>query len=198
MGLFDSFKKRPSVDYIFAFLGNPGKQYDLTRHNVGFMALDHISKKEGFSVKKAKFSALTEDVIFNGSRVLFLRPETFMNNSGEAVKKAADFYKLDASRIIIIYDDINLDVGKIRIRKKGSAGGHNGMKSIINHLGTDSFARVRIGVGAKSEHYDLVDWVLSKFSKEDIASLSEAFVKTHEALKLMTQGKTEEAMGKFN
>lgn len=204
--IFDLFKKIETeaptptpIEYIVAGLGNPGAKYVRTRHNVGFMALDYISQKEKFKINTLKFKALTADAAFGGKRVLFMKPETFMNNSGEAVKAAADFYKIPPERIVIIYDDISLDPGRMRIRRKGSDGGHNGIKSIIYQLESDAFPRVKLGVGAKPHpDYDLADWVLSEFSKENAEAIYPRFEDTAGALEMILKGDIDGAMGKYN
>ncbi|MBQ9940441.1 MAG: aminoacyl-tRNA hydrolase [Clostridia bacterium] len=204
--IFDLFKKieQPSapptpIEYIVAGLGNTGMKYSSTRHNIGFMTLDYIAQKNNFKINSFKFKALTADVIFGGKRVLFMKPETFMNNSGEAVVQAADFYKIPPEKIIIIYDDISLSPGVMRIRRKGSDGGHNGIKSIIYHLESDTFPRIKMGVGAKPHpDYDLADWVLSEFSKEDAQAIYPRFEDAMNALSMMLDGNIDGAMGKYN
>ena len=208
MSVFDIFKQldaqkaqQPSgpVQYIVCGLGNPGTQYENTRHNAGFMAIDTIAEKIGADVKKLKFKSLTADVTLGGVRCLLMKPSTFMNNSGEAVAEAMNFYKLTPDKLLIIYDDISLDVGRLRIRQKGSDGGHNGIKSIILHTNSDKFLRIRIGVGAKPHlDYDLADWVLSGFSKEQAQALEQSLSNAASAAELMVQGKINEAMNKFN
>lgn len=204
--IFDLFKKIETeapaptpIEYIVAGLGNPGAKYARTRHNVGFMALEYLSQKKNFKMTALKFKALTADVVFGGKRVLFMKPETFMNNSGEAVKAAADFYKIPPERIVIIYDDISLDPGRMRIRRKGSDGGHNGIKSIIYQLESDAFPRIKLGVGAKPHpDYDLADWVLSEFSKENAEAIYPRFEDTVGALEMILKGDIDGAMGKYN
>lgn len=156
-----------AVEYIVCGLGNPGTQYENTRHNAGFMAIDTIAKNLNAEVKKLNFKSLTGDVMLGGVRCLLMKPTTFMNNSGEAVREALSFYKLPPEKLIVIYDDISMDVGRIRIRRKGSDGGHNGIKSIILCTNSVKFPRIKIGVGAKPHpDYNLADWVLSPFLKE--------------------------------
>ena len=208
MSVFDIFKQldaqkaqQPSgpVQYIVCGLGNPGTQYENTRHNAGFMAIDTIAEKIGADVKKLKFKSLTADVTLGGVRCLLMKPSTFMNNSGEAVAEAMNFYKLTPDKLLIIYDDISLDVGRLRIRQKGSDGGHNGIKNIILHTNSDKFPRIRIGVGAKPHpDYDLADWVLSGFPKEQAEALEQSLSNAASAAELMVQGKINEAMNKFN
>ncbi|MBO5266224.1 MAG: aminoacyl-tRNA hydrolase [Ruminiclostridium sp.] len=188
-----------SVEYIICGLGNPGTQYENTRHNAGFMAIDTIAERLKTDVKKLKFKSLTADVMIGGVRCLLMKPTTFMNNSGEAVREALNFYKLSPERLIVIYDDISMDVGRTRIRKKGSDGGHNGIKSIILCTNTDTFPRIKIGVGAKPHpDYNLADWVLSPFLKEQAEALETALMNSALAAELMVQGKTDEAMNKYN
>ena len=203
--IFDLFKKieQPSapptpIEYIVAGLGNTGMKYSSTRHNIGFMTLDYIAQKNNFKINSFKFKALTADVIFGGKRVLFMKPETFMNNSGEAVVQAADFYKIPPENVVIIYDDVSMAVGKMRIRLKGSAGGHNGIKSIISHMG-DAFPRIKLGVGEKPHpEYDLADWVLGKFTEGDRKLLSEKFDSAYQAVQLMIDGQSDKAMNLYN
>lgn len=206
MSIFDIFKQlekdKPApapIEYIIAGLGNPGTQYEDTRHNCGFMAAETIAEENNAEIKRLKFKSLTTEVRLGDKRCLLMKPSTFMNNSGDAIEEAADFYKIPPERILVIYDDINLDVGKLRIRPKGSDGGHNGMKSIIFRLNSDNFPRIRIGVGKKPRpDYDLADWVLSRFTKEEGALLEPAFKNTCEAARLIVNGKISEAMNKFN
>ena len=187
------------IEYIVAGLGNPGAKYEFTRHNAGYLAIDTIAEKCSARVDRSKFHSLVGEATVGGKRVLLMKPETFMNNSGEAVGEAARFYKIAPENVIIISDDISLPVGKIRIRRKGSHGGHNGLKSIEAHLGTNTYQRIKMGVGEKPHpEYDLADWVLGKFFKEDTESLNKARLNTYSALTLVIEGKTEEAMAKFN
>ncbi|MBR5251500.1 MAG: aminoacyl-tRNA hydrolase [Oscillospiraceae bacterium] len=190
--------KSGSIDYIVVGLGNPGPKYDNTRHNIGFEALDYIAKENGVSVTKAKFSALYGVWDAGDAKVMLLKPQTFMNLSGDAVAAAAHFYKVPAQNIIVIYDDVSLDVGKMRIREKGSAGGHNGIKSIIGHMGQE-FPRIKMGVGQKPHpEYDLADWVLGKFSDSDKKLLADRFEDAHKAVKLMVKGDSQKAMNMYN
>ncbi len=208
MSVFDIFKKldaekapMPSgpVEYIIVGLGNPGTKYENTRHNAGFMALDTLAEDIGADVKRLKFKSLTADVSINGVHCLLMKPTTFMNNSGEAVVEALNFYKLTTEHLLVIYDDISMDVGRTRIRGKGSDGGHNGIKSIIYLTGSDVFPRIKIGVGAKPHpDYDLADWVLGMFPKEQGEAIEAAFKNAAEAAKLIVSGKMNEAMNKYN
>ena len=169
--LFRKISKEPAsaspISYIVVGLGNPGIRYQWTRHNAGFLAMDAITAKYGGNPERAKFNALVGETTIAGKRVLLMKPQTFMNHSGDAVEAAMSFYKLSPAQLLVISDDISLDVGKLRVRKSGSAGGQKGLNSIIESLGTQEFARIRIGVGQKpSPDYDLADWVLSVFSPE--------------------------------
>lgn len=208
MSIFDIFKSieeqrgtssAGKISWIAAGLGNHGLAYANTRHNAGFMGLDKLSEMNNIEVKTKKFKGDCGDGIIGGERCLLLKPGTFMNLSGESVSAAADFYKIPPERVVIMYDDITLPPGKLRIRRKGSAGGHNGMKSIIALLGTEEFPRIRIGVGAKPRpDYDLADWVLSKFTEEDTKLLEGALENAAKAAELIVQGKIDEAMNKFS
>ena len=169
------FKKQTSIDAIIVGLGNPGKKYEGTRHNAGFAALDHVAEKWGVRVTKAKFDALTGTGTAAGVKVLLMKPQTFMNLSGEAVRDAASFYKIPPEHVIVLSDDVSLDVGTLRVRAKGSAGGQNGLKNIIYHLNSEDFPRVKIGVGKKPRpDYDLAAWVLGKFPAEDQKAIDKA------------------------
>jgi aminoacyl-tRNA hydrolase len=183
---------------IIAGLGNPGKEYRATRHNIGFEAVDYIAYDLGIYIDERKHKALLGKGIFAGEKVIFLKPQTYMNLSGESIRAALDYYKLTNEDLIVIYDDISLDVGEIRIRTKGSAGGHNGIKSIISHLGTDVFDRIKIGVGDKPKGYDLADYVLGKFKENEVKNMEEAVINAKKALKLMLQNEEEKAMNLFN
>lgn len=188
-----------SFDYMIVGLGNPGKQYETTRHNAGFICLDLLSEKHGIKVNKLKFKALIGDGRINGKRCLLLKPQTFMNLSGEAVRDAADFYKIPPERIIVICDDISLEPGKIRIRRKGSAGGQNGLKNIIFHLNGDNFPRIKVGIGAKpNPEYDLADWVLSHFSKDEAKLIKDAAEKVIGATEYMVKDNIDKAMSDYN
>ncbi len=192
-------KKSGAYDYIIAGLGNPGAKYEMTRHNAGFLAIDMLAMKQNKEIKRLKFHALTCDAEIEGKKCLLMKPQTFMNNSGEAIVEAAKFYKIPPQNIIVLSDDISLDVGKIRIRRKGSAGGHNGLKSIIAHLGSEDFPRVKIGVGKKPNAYmDLADWVLGRFPKELEPQLKEALENADGAISLIVQDKFDRAMNLYN
>lgn len=179
-------------------LGNPGKEYENTRHNVGFKAIDEIAWKFNIDVNEKKFLALCGSGIIAGQKVWLIKPQTYMNLSGESVRKAIDFFKLSYEDIIIIYDDISLLPGQLRIRKKGSAGGHNGIKSIISHVGSDEFLRIKIGVGDKPKGRDLADYVLGKISGNEIDIMQEAYRDTAEAVELILKDDIDVAMNKFN
>ena len=188
-----------SFDYMIVGLGNPGKQYETTRHNAGFICLDLLSEKHGIKVNKLKFKSLMGDGRIGGVRCLLLKPQTFMNLSGEAVREAADFYKIPPERIIVICDEISLEPGKIRIRRKGSAGGQNGLKNIILHLNGDNFPRIKVGIGAKpNPEYDLADWVLSHFSKDEAKLIKDAAEKVIGATEYMVKDNIDKAMSDYN
>jgi len=203
--IFDLFKKIEKKDdtspitHIVAGLGNPGADYAKTRHNAGFMAIDSIAEKYGVRIERLKFKALTAEANILGVRVLLMKPQTFMNSSGEAIGEAAAFYKIPPENIIILHDEISFEPGKLRIRRKGSAGGHNGLKSIIAHLSSEDFPRIKIGVGQKpAPDYDLVSWVLGKFPKEDMEKLSGQFADICSSVELIISGKIDEAMNKYS
>ncbi len=184
--------------YLIAGLGNPSKTYEGTRHNIGFTMIDAIGEKFDIDVTTKKHKALVGRGIIEGMRVILAKPQTYMNLSGESVREIADFYKIEPENIIIIYDDISLDVGQLRIRKKGSAGGHNGIKNIIAQLGTSEFPRIKVGVGNKPEGWDLADYVLSKYSKAEQEALEEAADGVIGAVKLMVMDEIEAAMNRYN
>lgn len=199
--LLNRLKKQNNgaYDFIIAGLGNPGPKYEMTRHNAGFLAMDLLAIEEGFDIKRLKHHALVADTQLEGKRCLVMKPQTMMNASGESVGEAAKFYKIPPERVIIVYDDISLDVGNTRIRRKGSAGGHNGIKSIISHLQSENFPRVKIGVGKKpNPDYDLVDWVLGKFPKDKEAELKASLENTTKAIRLIVKGEIDEAMNRYN
>lgn len=188
-----------AVMYIIAGLGNPTGQYERTRHNVGFDTIDEIADKYHISMNDAKFRSVCGIGVIGGQKVLLMKPQTYMNNSGEAVGAALHFYKLDpSSELLVIYDDISLEPGNLRIRQKGSAGGHNGIKSIIAHAGTQEFARIKIGVGAKPEGWDLADHVLSRFPKEEREAVQEAMKDAVEAVSMIAAGDVAHAMNCYN
>ncbi|MDY2699294.1 MAG: aminoacyl-tRNA hydrolase [Lachnospiraceae bacterium] len=185
--------------FIIAGLGNPKKEYDNTRHNIGFAMIDALADKYQISVMDIKNKGMTGKGIINGQKVILVKPLTFMNLSGECIRALTDYYKIDPeTELIVISDDISLPPGQIRVRKKGSAGGHNGLKNIIQHLGTEGFQRIRLGVGEKPKGYDLADYVLGHFSKEEEASIKEGIGKAIEAAEMMLAGETDRAMNEFN
>lgn len=193
------FSDNGPVDFIIVGLGNPSKQYENTRHNSGYMALDRLSQKYDCKLKKIKFKSLVGECKIENKRCLLMKPTTFMNNSGIAVKEAMNFYKIPPEKVVIIFDDISLPVGKMRIKRKGSDGGQNGMKNIIYLCNSEMFPRIKIGIGAKPHpDYDLKDWVLSKFSSSDMKVLSPLFDDVCTAAELIISDKTDEAMNKFN
>ena len=186
-------------EFIIAGLGNPGKDYEYSRHNTGFLCLDVLCNTYHFKTDRIKFNALTALADIEGHVCLVMRPQTYMNNSGMAVHAAAEFYKIPPEKVIVVYDDISLPTGVLRIRKKGSAGGHNGIKSIIWHLNSDEFPRLKIGVGGKKDpDEDLRDHVLERFSKEDLETIRNTSERAVAAIGLIVQDKTDEAMNKYN
>ena len=182
--------------FLIVGLGNPGREYENTRHNIGFAAIDVIAEKYNIDINRTKFKGEYGEGFINGNKVILLKPYTFMNLSGESVREAIDFYKLTEEQVLIIYDDISLELGRLRIREKGSAGGHNGIKSIINHMGTDVFTRIKIGVGAPKG--DLVNHVLGKFSKEEVNILKQTLYAVTEATADIIDNGAKDAMNKFN
>ena len=192
-------KNSGGASWLIVGLGNPGEKYENTRHNVGFQVVDELAERQNAPVQKLKFKALTNLLTISGERVLVMKPVTYMNLSGEAVRPAADFYKIPPERILVISDDTALDPGKLRIRIKGSAGGHNGLKNIIQHLGTDQFPRVRVGVGQKPHpDYDLADWVLGKFQGGDKKVMDEAVKRAADAVECILKEGADRAMNRFN
>ncbi|MDY6016249.1 MAG: aminoacyl-tRNA hydrolase [Oscillospiraceae bacterium] len=194
-------RKTPSgpPEFLIVGLGNPGKKYELTRHNAGFLFADLLADKNGVKINKIQFKAVTASIDLEGHKCLLMKPQTFMNNSGEAVREAASFYKIPPERIIIVFDDISLPCGKMRIRRKGSDGGHNGMKSIIYQMNSDAMPRIKLGIGQKPHpDYELADWVLSSFKKDELDALRDAAENACAAAVLMVNGETEKAMSNFN
>ena len=193
------FKSKNNSDrWLIVGLGNPESRYDNTRHNIGFAALDYMAERLGVSFNKKKFNSIYLDTVWGDNKVLMVKPLTYMNNSGEAVAEFASFFKIPPEKIIVVFDDVSLDVGKIRIRRKGSAGGHNGIKSIIALLGSEDFPRVKIGVGAKPhKDYDLANWVLSKFPKEDEEGIKKAVDNTYKATSLILKNQIDNAMNRY-
>lgn len=204
--IFDLFKQiskgsetaTGAPTHIIAGLGNPGKDYCETRHNAGFLAMDKICASLGCECQRVKFKAFTNTVKIDGKNVLLMMPQTYMNLSGEAIGEAAKYYDIPAENIVVMVDDIYLEPGRMRIRKDGSAGGHNGLKSIIEHLGSDKFPRIKIGVGAKPKEVDLAAWVTGKLSRSDYELMVPCLEACLDASKLIMDGKCETAMGKYN
>jgi len=188
-----------SIEYIVVGLGNPDRKYENTRHNAGFMMVDYIADKLGIRVNRVKFKSTVGEGTINGSKVLFMKPSTYMNNSGEAVVEAMNFYKVPAENVIVLLDDINLDVGKMRIRSKGSDGGQKGMRSIIYLTGKDTYPRIKIGIGKKpNPEYDLAAWVLSKFTGDELKLLEKMAENSLNAVELIIEGNTQKAMNLYN
>lgn len=185
--------------FVVLGIGNPGKQYDGTRHNIGFIAMDYMSEKYGIKINKIKHKALIGEGTIAGEKVILVKPQTYVNLSGEALREICAYYKIPVSKVIIIHDDVSLDCGRLRIREKGSDGGHNGLKSIIYQLRSDEFTRIKIGVGNKPPEYDLADWVLGHFSKEEISRLSKLVdCVVEEAVPEIIRNGAQSAMNKFN
>ena len=185
--------------YIIAVLGNPTLQYEGTRHNVGFDVIDTLADKYNISVDARKSSAFIGKGMIEGQKVILVKPQTYMNLSGESIRGLVDYYKIDVEHeLLVIYDDISLDVGQLRIRKKGSAGGHNGIKNIIANLGTQNFPRIKVGVGEKPKKYDLADYVLSHFSKAERELMEEGYQKAVKAVEMLLDGEMEAAMNEYN
>ena len=192
-------KKSGGVDWLLVGLGNPGDQYEHTRHNVGFMVADELAERSHVPVQRLKFRALTNTVTVGDQKVLLMKPVTYMNLSGEAVHEAAAFYKIPPEHILVISDEVALAPGKLRVRRSGSAGGHNGLKNIIAHLGTDQFPRIRLGVGQKPHpDYDMADWVLGKFQGEDKKAVEAAVKKAADAAECLIREGVDKAMNQYN
>ena len=202
--MFDRFRKKTyasvgTPEFLVVGLGNPGGKYTLTRHNSGFLCVDMLSEKLNFRVDKLKFKSLIADTTINGHRCIVMKPQTYMNNSGEAVRECASFYKIPPERIIVISDDTSLDIGKMRIKRKGSDGGQKGLRSIIYHMNSDNFPRVKIGVGKKPHpDYDMADWVLSEFKKDEQKVLEPVLENACKALELMLDNQIDKAMNLYN
>ena len=197
--MFGMKKASGPVEYLIVGLGNPDKKYENTRHNCGWLALDYIADKRGCKVNKIKYKSFVGECTIAGKRVMLMKPTTYMNNSGQAVTEAMRFYKLPPENVIVIFDDVSLDVGKMRIRQKGSDGGQKGMRSIIYLSGQDTFPRIKIGIGAKPDpRWELADWVLSRFSKEEMQTLETMFDNANEAVELMINGRIDRAMNLYN
>ncbi|MBQ2926384.1 MAG: aminoacyl-tRNA hydrolase [Ruminiclostridium sp.] len=194
------FSKRPGpVEWLVVGLGNPGPKYDWTRHNMGFLVIDELAQREKIPVQKLKFKALTNTVVIGDRSVLLMKPTTYMNLSGGAVGEAARFYKIPPERILVISDDVALPQGKLRIRRSGSAGGHNGLKDIIAHLGGDGFPRIKVGVGGKPHpDSDMADWVLGKFTGQDKKVMEEAIQRAADAVEELLKNGVDQAMSRYN
>lgn len=201
--IFDKLKKereaQPPISFLLVGLGNPGAKYEKTRHNAGFIAADHIAAKCGVKIDRAKYHALISEINIGGARGIIMKPETFMNNSGVAVSEAARFYNLPPERIIVMHDEISFAPGLFRIRRKGSAGGHNGLKSIIEHIGSQDFPRIKIGVGQKpNPEYDLADWVLGKMPEDDRKKLDSRLDDVYSSVELIIRGDIDGAMARYS
>ena len=204
--IFDLFDKIGSkspaqmgnITHIVVGLGNPGDKYTFTRHNAGFLSMDYIAQKLGVKLDRVRFKSLCCEATIGGKRVLLMKPQTFMNLSGEAVQEAANFYKIAPENVLVICDDVNFDVGIMRIRRKGSYGGQNGIKNIIEHLGTEDFPRIKVGIGKKPEGFDMKDYVLSKFYDAEQKTLFSTFDSVYNSVMLILDGKIEEAMSHYS
>lgn len=193
------FRKKAPVSWLVVGLGNPGAKYENTRHNVGFMTADALAGRNGEPIRRVKYHALTIEAVIGGQSVLLMKPTTFMNLSGQAVSEAARFYKIPADHVLVISDDVDLPLGKLRIRKSGSAGGHNGLKNIIQQLGTDQFPRLKIGVGGKPHpDYNMADWVLGQFQGEDKKTIDAAVARAADAVECLLADGIDRAMNQYN
>ena len=193
------FRKKAPVSWLVVGLGNPGAKYENTRHNVGFMTADALAGRNGEPIRRVKYHALTSEAVIGGQSVLLMKPTTFMNLSGQAVSEAARFYKIPADHVLVISDDVDLPLGKLRIRKSGSAGGHNGLKNIIQQLGTDQFPRLKIGVGSKPHpDYNMADWVLGQFQGEDKKTIDAAVARAADAVECLLADGIDRAMNQYN
>lgn len=193
------FSSSGGPSWLVVFLGNPGPKYDFTRHNAGFLVCDTLAKKKGFAVNRLRFNALTAQVDLGGEKALVMKPQTFMNLSGNAVGQAVRFYKIPADHVLVVSDEVSLPPGKLRIRTKGSAGGHNGLKSIIACLGSEEFPRIRLGVGAPPHpDYDMADWVLSTFKNQDAEDMAAAVARAAEAVECYILNGPEKTMNRYN
>ncbi|WP_298028997.1 aminoacyl-tRNA hydrolase [uncultured Dysosmobacter sp.] len=191
-------KQSAAVDWLIVGLGNPGQKYEHTRHNMGFLTVDLLAEKAGVKLNKVKFKSAYNILRFAGCRCLVMKPQTYMNLSGEAVREAAQFYKIPAGHVLVIYDDVSLPVGKLRVRPAGSAGGHNGIKNIIAHLGTQEFPRVKIGTGAPGDGGDMIDWVIGVPSQAERKVLVESFERAIQAAECVIEHGCQQAMNQFN
>ena len=191
-------RKSGGIRWLIVGLGTPGEKYARTRHNLGFLALDLLAERQKLKVNRIKYKALVAETEFGGARCLLMKPQTYMNLSGEAVREAAQFYKIPADHVLVIYDDVSLPVGKIRVRPTGSAGGHNGIKNIIAHLGTQDFPRIKIGTGAPGEGGDMIDWVIGVPSQAERKVLLESFEKAIQAAECVIEYGCQKAMNDYN
>ena len=197
--MFFSSKKAGPVEWLVVGLGNPGSKYEWTRHNMGFLVVDELAERLSIPVQRLKFKALTNTAVLGGKSVLLMKPTTYMNLSGEAVGQAARFYKIPPERVLVISDDVALPQGKLRVRRSGSAGGHNGLKNIISHLGTDQFPRIKVGVGQKpSPDSDMVNWVLGTFTGQDRKVMEETIGRAADAVTVLLQHGIDQAMASYN
>ena len=192
------FRKPSGISWLVVFLGNPGLKYAGTRHNAGFLTADAAEKRFRVSINRSRFKALTCSCEIGGEKVLFMKPQTYMNLSGDAVRQAVSFYKIPADHVLVVSDEMSLPVGKIRIKPKGSAGGHNGLKSIISALGTEDFPRIRLGVGSPPPEFDVKDWVLSTFRDRDAEEISTAAEKASQAIETYITYGPEKTMNQYN
>ena len=192
------FKQSSGISWLLVFLGNPGPKFQYTRHNAGFMAAEAMEGMKSVSINKSRFKALTATCELAGEKVLLMKPQTYMNLSGEAVQQAAAYYKIPPEHIIVISDEISLPLGKIRVRKSGSAGGHNGLKNIIACLGSDAFPRIRIGVGSPPEGFDMKDWVLAVFHDQDLTDMKSAAKRACEAAECYIEKGCDKTMNIYN
>lgn len=192
------FGNKGAVEWLIAGLGNPGRKYENTRHNLGFRTVELLAEETGAKLNKVKFKSAYNICEFAGARCLVMKPQTYMNLSGEAVREAAQFYKIPAERVLVIYDDVSLPVGKLRVRPAGSAGGHNGIKNIIAHLGTQEFPRIKIGAGAPEDREDMIDWVIGVPSQKEREVLLEAFRRAIKAAECVIEHGCQKAMNDFN
>ncbi len=190
--------KSAAVDWLIVGLGNPGQKYEHTRHNMGFLTVDLLAEKQGVKLNKVKFKSAYNVMGFAGCKCLVMKPQTYMNLSGEAVREAAQFYKIPADHVLVIYDDVSLPVGKLRVRPAGSAGGHNGIKNIIAHLGTQEFPRIKIGTGAPGEGGDMIDWVIGVPSQVERKILVDSFERAIQAAACIVENGCQKAMNDFN
>ncbi len=200
MGLFDRFKKQEKGQefFVVAGLGNPGRQYADTKHNVGFQVIDKLAEKYGIVVEKEKQKALIGDGMIRNRRVLLVKPQTFMNLSGESIREIVNFYKIPQENFVVIYDDTSMPAGQIRLREKGSHGGHNGIRNIIQQMGTDVFNRVKVGIGEKPNGWDLADYVLAKFAEDDLPLMEEGMEQAVQAVELILSRGMADAMNRMN